>query len=64
VETHQNVTLSEDSEALPKRVYCDRNFFKNKKWLLLNIINFGLMILLIRFTSTDDVVDAEKTEKC
>lgn len=39
-------------------------FKKNKKWLLLNVINIGLMILFIRFTRSDEVVDAEITEKC
>jgi len=32
--------------------------------LLLNITNIGLMMLLIRFTDPDNVVDAETTEKC
>ena len=64
METQQNVPLSADSEVYPKRLYCGRSFFFfNKKWLLLDIINIGLMILLIRFTGPDYVVDAETTEK-
>jgi len=39
-------------------------FFENKKWLLLNIINIGVMILFIGFTGLGEVVDAEVTEKC